>query len=203
MTDEKPKTSILVCTLKKSVSVTKHIAKPVIGLLLCCVLVLVASWYWDQIFPVITVVFTQLWEITKNIMFQMVAVPFWVWGIVLAVFGIVGYSYAWCVAREITEEEWSAAKKEDVVVFLLLVTLFNSVVVLCTVALRYCGEGSLVPDVGSAVVLFLCMYLLEVGVVSVLLLLTITGSVTNLSAARIFDFPYAYYLYCKRSQNNK
>ncbi len=199
MTDEKPKTSILVCTLKKSVSVTKHIAKPVIGLLLCCALVLVTSWYWDQIFSVITVVFTQLWEITKNIMFQMVAVPFWVWGIVLAVFGIVGYSYAWCVAREITEEEWYAAEK-DAVVFHLLVALFNFTFTLCAVALCYCGEGLWVSDVDSVVVLFVCMYYIEA---IVLLLGCAIKSTTNLPATRIFDFPCAYYLYCKRPQNNK
>ncbi len=108
-------TSILKCTLKKSLEVTKK-------------LVLYASYVIVGIAGVFFAIYGTMglleWSLTVFMIPAswiiggslgiLISLPWYVYAGLLVVVGIVGYSFAWCVKRELTEEDYKESK-DDIV----------------------------------------------------------------------------------------
>jgi hypothetical protein len=117
--------SLLKCTLKKSWNVfVKWIIGSIIilaaisAIFLAYVFVLHCGvWIYENIIlnPVGTMCNAIVWII--NI------IPWPVWAVLGIIGAIIGYSYSWCIAQELTEEDWQSSESRSIADISLIVVI--------------------------------------------------------------------------------
>jgi hypothetical protein len=116
--------SLLKCILKKSVHTTKKLG--VFGLKAGIIVGGVALLIWGGItiiphvlnflLPVVSGIFSALSSL-------LALVPVWVYGLIAIPAVILGYSFLWCVKRDLREEDWKSKAANDFA-FALTLTVF-------------------------------------------------------------------------------
>lgn len=123
--------SLLMCTIKKSVSILvktiKYGSYLVVGLTAAILSGYGLVAVYEVIAPAITAVIGQIVTIFSGLAwyYQIVAV-----GIVVVIPAIVVYSFSWCVARELTGDDWKSESANNSALLLLLLLLLNSLIAL-------------------------------------------------------------------------
>jgi hypothetical protein len=116
MTSEQDK--LLACWCRKSIDVTAKLvlyaAYGIDTLALMIVVCLASVWAYENFYSPTVSLFNGIVSLVSLII---VFVPWYVWLVVGVAVAILGYSYAWCVAREFTDEDWYA---EDFMLFYAL-----------------------------------------------------------------------------------
>ena len=77
----------------------------------------------------------------------LVSIPLWMYGVAAIPMGIVGYSFLWCVARDLTEEDW---KSDAANYFAAAVAAVVAVVVAVAVAVAAAVAGAVAGAVAVA-----------------------------------------------------
>jgi hypothetical protein len=109
--------SLFRCTIKKSAGVVKKLAKYVayvaVGLIACVLSVYGAMGIWviaaDPAYKYLTAIVSFLFSI-----------PWYYYAGVAAIAAIPVYSFLWCVARELTEEDWESNEAKTFARFTLV-----------------------------------------------------------------------------------
>lgn len=118
---------ILICTFKKSASVTKKLlycaAYLLLGAIFCAIL-----WVGSEIvIPVILNIINSgsllIWEI-------FVSVPWYVWVFIVVGVAIVTYSFLWCIMRDLVDDDWESvgADRSAIGVIITLIVLTDAAV---------------------------------------------------------------------------
>ena len=105
MTNEIPDPNLLRCAIKKTTSVvSKHIlyASYMIVAIACMGIFGV----WQAISPILE----RLWEL---FVVAIVSIPWYLYGIAAIAAIYFGYSLLWCMARNLTDEDWQSEKAKN------------------------------------------------------------------------------------------
>ena len=98
---------LLACWRKKSIDVTAKVilyAACVIDTLAVGIITFLASvWTYENFYSPTVSLFN---GIVSLVLLIIAFVPWYVWLVVGVAVAILGYSYAWCVAREFNKEDW-------------------------------------------------------------------------------------------------
>lgn len=135
-----PHESILRCTIKKSWQVTKkwtfYAFSSVITILAIYCSVLIFNALWAQGVAVVNILYKQLLEEWKNLNEVISGIVSYIsnatswmpwWGfagigfIITSMALIVTYSYLWCLARNLTEEDWESPSAHKEVTFVSII----------------------------------------------------------------------------------
>jgi hypothetical protein len=106
--------SLLKCTIKKSANVTKKLL--VFGGKAGVLIAIAAGLIWgglNIISRIINAVYPTLAAVSATIYNLLVSIPLWVYGISTIPAIILGYSFLWCVKRDLTEEDWKSREAND------------------------------------------------------------------------------------------
>jgi len=97
--------SLLRCTIKKSVTVSRKVLKYGSCIGACLFIIgVIGGWLWsvkDYVYDR----FTELSELCSD---MIVAIPWYLWVIISVPVIIIGYSYAWCISREFRRSDWES-----------------------------------------------------------------------------------------------
>ena len=100
--------SLLRCTIKKSADVMKKLAKYaayVLGTLIAGILALYGA------LGVWAIAADPVYKIVDSIISFLFSIPWYYYAGVVAIAAIPVYSFLWCVARELTEEDWESTRR--------------------------------------------------------------------------------------------
>lgn len=115
--------SLLRCAVKKTAAVvTKHVKYALYGIAVF-VGACITLWVLNVIYPAIVVAGAFIASLVSAIISVFAMIPWYVYGIAGVVGAYFGYGLAWCIARELTEEDWTsktAIKFVDMVPIVLL-----------------------------------------------------------------------------------
>ena len=143
MQNPDPSTSLLRCTLKKSLHTTERLVVAA-----ACVIDTVAALaciflFGEAILPAIL-------ASVAFVIALVLSIPWYFYAIAAIPVAIVGYSFLWCVAREFTEEDWknSQAASSTFAVVLLAMSLCVVATLVISVTIDPHGEnGMFIPVV--------------------------------------------------------
>ena len=117
--------NLLRCTVKKSWSVTKHLILCTSYLIDGIAAAILAFFGITGIWNALSPIAERLWEAITGALF---AVPWWCYVIVLGLAAIPVYSALWCMARNLTEEDWQSEKANDFALAVVVAFAFAVVV---------------------------------------------------------------------------
>jgi hypothetical protein len=119
--------SLLRCTIKKSASVLSKVvliaSKIIVGFVVIAVILLGVAKIWELGFPIGAFVLSIL-----------LAIPWYVYVSILALMTIPMYSLLWCIARNLTEEDWKSEEASDVALALAIIITALAVTIAITIA---------------------------------------------------------------------
>jgi len=149
--EEIPKdVSLLRCTLKKSEQVFAKVIllvsyAIVVLSLLGCGYLLFTGVLIPIISPVVTAIIAGIWTIVAVILI----IPWYYYLAGIAILVIPVYSFLWCIARELTEEDWNSKEAKNVAVAAAFIVFAAAIV---AVAAAVVGAAVAVFVVAAAVV---------------------------------------------------
>jgi len=169
--------SLLKCTIKKSADVLKKVVlygSYVITAITAIVIIYFGiTMIWEPLVKIISGGITTIWLILTPIGIFLLMIPWYVYVGGVAVLAIPVYSLLWCIARELTDEDWKSDSAKNITV--LALTLAFTVLALA----------------------------LAFAVITLAIAITLAAIVLTLALAsnsKLFSFPGAYLHYRKRIQ---
>jgi NADH:ubiquinone oxidoreductase subunit 6 (subunit J) len=119
--------SLLKCTVKKSLDVTKKLvlyASYIVDAVAATALALYGAFgIWNVVSDAVCKALLVITGFAGSAWGLLLAVPWYVYVGVVAVAAIPVYSFLWCVARELTEEDWKYAENNGTWLYALLFPL--------------------------------------------------------------------------------
>jgi len=147
--EEIPKdVSLLRCTLKKSEQVFAKVIllvsyAIVVLSLLGCGYLLFTGVLIPIISPVVTAIIAGIWTIVAVILI----IPWYYYLAGIAILVIPVYSFLWCIARELTEEDWNSKEAKNVAVAAAFIVFAAAIVAVAAAVVIVVGAA-----VGAAIV---------------------------------------------------
>jgi len=174
--------SLLKCTIKKSADVLKKVVlygSYVITAITAIVIIYFGiTMIWEPLVKIISGGITTIWLILTPIGIFLLMIPWYVYVGGVAVLAIPVYSLLWCIARELTDEDWKSDSAKNITV-LALALAFAVITLAIAITL-------------AAIVLTLALAFAVITLAAIVLALA--------SNSKLFSFPGAYLHYRKRIQ---
>lgn len=180
--------SLLRCTLKKSYNVTKKLVAYALYIVIGIGAVVVSCYGAVGIWSVIA---DPIMKSIAAIVSFVASIPWYYYVGFVAALSIPGYSFVWCVARELTDEDWYSNEAKTVALALAVAlagALALAVALASAVAVTLALAGALAVTLAGAVAVTLAF----AGALAVTLALAVTDE------TKAFLFVGAYLHYRKR-----
>ena len=135
MTNEIPDPNLLRCAIKKTTSVvSKHIlyaSYMIVAITVAAIACMGIFGVWQAISPILE----RLWQLFAV---AIVSIPWYLYGIAAIAAIYFGYSLLWCMARNLTDEDWQSEKAknfwEDVIALALALAIAAIAALAITIA---------------------------------------------------------------------
>ena len=122
--------SLLKCTLKKSLHTTERILVYV-SYVIVAIAALTATYY-GAIYGLLPLFITLVDRVVKPtadvLLGILVSIPLWVYGLAAIPVAIIGYSFLWCIARDLTEADWESETAKDLAIDIAIAIAFAIVI---------------------------------------------------------------------------
>ena len=194
---------LLKCTLKKSKSVLAKVvllaAYGVVGLTVAAIAGYALFIALTIGAPIASDCAGVLSGVLGSIILAIVSIPWYYYAIVIAVLAIPGYSLIWCMARELTEEDWESDTAENIAPAISFALAIALSLVLTALALALAFAPAL------AIALSLPALALATLAFALSLALSLALALAEKPSIwyHIFRFPGAYLHYRKRIRSEK
>jgi hypothetical protein len=151
MTNEiQPNQNLFTCTVKKSWNVTQkyvlYASYAVVGMT-AAILACVGAWVlFGALYPALLAIWDCSGLIVFTIWFILPSIPWYCYVIVVALAAILIYSLLWCIARNLTEDDWQSGSAKDISEEITLVlTLLVLTLLALALALAFAFALALAP----------------------------------------------------------
>jgi len=168
MTNEiQPNQNLFTCTVKKSWNVTQkwvlYASYAVVGMT-AAILACVGAWVlFGALYPALLAIWDCSGLIVFTIWFILSSIPWYCYVIVVALAAILIYSLLWCIARNLTEDDWQSGSakdiSEEITLVLTLLTLLAFALAPLAFALAFALAFVLFASKDSKAFLFIGAYL--------------------------------------------
>ena len=176
--------SLLKCTIKKSTDVLKKVmlyaSYTVVALTAIAIGYFGAIKLWEPIVNVFSVAISAIWSIIISIGTILLIVPWYVYAGAIALLAIPVYSLVWCIAKELTDEDWKSDIAQGIALVLASIPI-TFVLIALTLVLAF-------PPITLA----------PIALAFIPIVLALIAFILIATDSEIFLFPGAYLHYRKR-----